>query len=121
MLNEVAKRLNKGPSWNHCEDQAIQKLDETRIEVDEKVIAGEKLPKTMILYIMDIGHFIIATKPLKTLEESALTKANVEVASQKNKYTIKLPPNVYNFYHLDENDYTIMASDKDPNTIIIAI
>jgi hypothetical protein len=121
MLNEVAKRLNKGPSWNHCEDQAIQKLDETRIEVDEKVIAGEKLPKTMILYIMDIGHFIIAAKPLKTLEESALTKANVEVASQKNKYTIKLPPNVYNFYHLDENDYTIMASDKDPKTIIIAI
>jgi len=66
---------------NHCEDQAMQKPTETRIEVDEKVIAGEKLPKTMILYAMDIGHFIIAAKPLKALEKSALTKANVEVAS----------------------------------------
>jgi hypothetical protein len=27
----------------------------------------------------------------------------------------------YNFSHLDENDYTIVASDKDPTTIIIAI
>jgi hypothetical protein len=99
----------------------MQKLAETRIVVDEKVIAGEKLPKTMILYTMDIGHFIIAARPLKALEESALTKAHVEVASQQNKYTIKLPPNVYKFYHLDENDYTVMASDKDPKTIIIAI
>jgi len=45
----------------------------------------------------------------------------VKVISQQNKHVIVLPPKVYNFYHLYENDYTIMASDKDPTTIIIAI
>ncbi|MGQ9513499.1 MAG: hypothetical protein ACUVTL_00335 [Thermoproteota archaeon] len=68
--------------WNYSKGQTMQKLAETRIEIDEKVVAGKKLPKTMILYAMDIGHFIIAAKPLKALEKSALTKSNVEVASQ---------------------------------------
>jgi len=99
----------------------MQKLTETVIEVNEEVIAGERLPKTMILYAMDIGHFILAAKPLKALEENALTKSHVEVVNQQNKYVIKLPTNIYNFYRLDENDYTIMASDKDPATIIVTI
>ena len=99
----------------------MQKPFETRIEIDEKVTGGIKLPQTMILYTMDADHFIIAAKPLKTLEESALTEMRVEVASQQGKHVIKLPSKIYNFYHLDENDYTIMASDKDPLTIIITI
>ncbi|KPV62770.1 MAG: hypothetical protein AOA65_1613 [Candidatus Bathyarchaeota archaeon BA1] len=99
----------------------MQKLVETRIEIDEKVTAGEKLPETMILYTMDADHLVIAAKPLKPLEENALTKTHVKVASQQNKHVIMLPTKIYNFYHLDENDYTIMASDKDPTTIIIAI
>jgi len=99
----------------------MQKLAETRIEIDGKVTASEKLLETMILYAMDIGHFVIAARPLKALEESSLTKAYVDVAIQQNKYTIKLPPKIYNFYHLDENDYTVMASDKDTATIIVSI
>ena len=99
----------------------MQKFVETRIEIDEKVTGGIKLPQTMILYTVDADHFIIAAKPLKTLEESALTETRVEVASQQGKHVIKLPSKIYNFYHLDENDYTIMASDKDPLTIIITI
>lgn len=35
----------------------MQKLVGTRIEIDEKVTAGEKLPQTMILYMMDADHF----------------------------------------------------------------
>ena len=99
----------------------MQKLVETRIEIDEKVTAGEKLPDTMILYAMDADHLVIAAKPVKALEENALTKTSVKVVSQQNKHLVMLPPKIYNFYHLDENDYTIMASDKDPTTIIIAI
>ena len=99
----------------------MQKLVETRVEINEKVTGGIKLPKTMILYTMDADHFVIAAKSLKTQEESALTETRVEVASQQGKHVIKLPSKTYNFYHLDENDYTIMASDKDPLTIIITI
>jgi len=98
-----------------------QKLTETVIEANGKVIAAERLPKAMILYAMDMGHFVIASKPLEALEESALTKAHVEVVNQQNKYVIKLPTNIYNFYRLDENDYTLVASDKDPATIIVTI
>ena len=38
----------------------MQKHVETRIEIDEKVTGGMKLPQTMILYTMDADHFIIA-------------------------------------------------------------
>ena len=99
----------------------MQRLAETRIEIDESVTAGEKLPEAMVLYAMDADHLVIAAKPLKVLEENALTKASAKVVSQQNKHIIMLPAKIYNFYHLDENDYTIMVSDKDPTTIIIAI
>jgi len=74
----------------------------------------------MTLYTMDADYMAITAKPQKVLEERALTKTPVKVISQKNKHIITLPPKIYNFYHLDENDYTIMTSDKDPTTIIIA-
>jgi hypothetical protein len=99
----------------------MQKLVETRIEVDERITAGERLPGKMVLYAIDADHFVITAKPLKTLGKSALTRAHVEVTSQQNKYVIRLPPKIYNFYHLDENDYTVMVSNKDPTTIVIAI
>ena len=38
----------------------MQKPFETRIEIDEKVMGGVKLPETMILYTVDADHFIIA-------------------------------------------------------------
>jgi hypothetical protein len=99
----------------------MQRLVETRIEIDEKVTKGEKLPEDMILYAVDAEHLVIAAKPLKTLEKKALIKTQVKVISEENKHVAKLPLKIYNFYHLDENDYTIMASDEDPTTIIIAI
>jgi len=99
----------------------MQKVVETKIEINEKVTAGEKLPETMILYTVDADHLVITAKPIQTLEESALTKTLVKVVSQQDKHVVMLPPKIYNFYHLNENDYTIMASGKDPTTIIIAI
>jgi len=99
----------------------MQRLVEARIEIDEKVTKYEKLPEAMILYAVDNEHLVIAAKPLKTFEGKALTKTQIKVISEKNKHIIILPIKIYNFYHLDENDYTVMASDKDPTTIIIAI
>jgi len=101
--------------------KVMQRLVETGLEIDEKVTKGEKLPEAMILYAVDAEHFVMVAKPLKTLEEKAITKTQVKVISEQNKHVIRLPTKIYNFYHLDENDYTIVASDKDPTTIIIAI
>jgi len=99
----------------------MQRLVEGRIEVDEKITGGEKLPEVMTLYAVDSEHFVITANPTKSLEEKALTKMHVKVVSEQNKNIIMLPSKIFNFYHLDEKDYTIMASEKDPKTIIIAI
>jgi len=99
----------------------MQKLVKTGIEIDEKVTIGKKLPEEMMLYTMDTDHLTITAKPLKALEKNALTKTHVKINRQQNKHIVMLPPKIYNFYHFDENDYTIMVSNKDPTTIIIAI
>ena len=101
---------------------AMQKLIETQtIEVDEKVTLGSKLPKSMVLYAVDVDHFVISAKPLKSLEDCALTKSRVAVTVQEGKVVFKLSSKVYNFYHLDENDYTVMTSEKDSTTIMVTI
>ncbi|RJS77072.1 hypothetical protein CW707_02990 [Candidatus Bathyarchaeota archaeon] len=99
----------------------MQKLVEARIEVDEKITGGERLPEVMTLYAVDSEHFVITANPIKSLEDKALTKMQVKVVSEQNRHVIMLPLKIFNFYHLDENDYTIMTSEKDPKTIIIAI
>lgn len=91
------------------------------IEVDAKVVGDVKLPKTLVLYAVDAGHFVLSAKSLESLAEGALSKVQVSVASQKGKYLIKLPSKIYNFYKMDESDYTAIASSKDPSTIIIAV
>jgi hypothetical protein len=91
------------------------------IEVDKKVVGNIKLPRTLILYTVDADHFVLSVKPLENLEKTALTKKRVSVAIQQDKYLIKLPAKIYNFYQMDETDYTVMASDKDPATIIVSV
>jgi hypothetical protein len=91
------------------------------IEVDKKVAGNVKLPRTLILYTVDANHFVLSVKPLESLEGTALTKTRVSVAVQQDKYLIKLPAKIYNFYQMDESDYIVMGSDKDPATIIITV
>jgi hypothetical protein len=107
---------------NRYEEQAMQKLVETQtIEIDSKVTKGIKLPATMILYAVAADHFVITAKPLKDLEDNALAKTRVAVATVEDKIVIKLGTKIYSFYHLDESDYTVMVSEKDPATIVVTI
>ena len=76
-------------------------FEASMVEVDKKVVGGVKLPKTLILYAVDADHFVLSVKPLESLEESALTKARVSVSVQQDKYLIKLPAKIYNFYQMD--------------------
>jgi len=34
---------------------------------------------------------------------------------------VEVPARVYEFYHLDESDYTVMASEKKPKTIEVLL
>ncbi|MEM3550155.1 MAG: hypothetical protein QXN87_01615 [Candidatus Bathyarchaeia archaeon] len=62
----------------------MQNLVEARIDVNQKITKGEKLPEEMILYAVDSEHFVIAARPLNNLEEKALLKMNVKVVSEKS-------------------------------------
>jgi hypothetical protein len=107
---------------NRYEEIAMQKLVRAQsITLDSKVTHGVELPATMILYAVATDHFVIAAKPLKELEASALAKTSVAVDTLEDKIVIKLGIKIYSFYHLDENDYTVMVSEKDPATIVVTI
>lgn len=69
-----------------------------RIEIDKKVTKVEKLPQAMNLYAVNAEHFVTAAKPLKNLEEKALTKTQVKVVREQNKHVIILPKKIYDFY-----------------------
>jgi hypothetical protein len=102
--------------------KTMQKLLESpTIEIDAKVTKGVKLPAKMILYAVAADRFVIAAKPIKDLEENALAKTRVAVVTKEGKITIRLGSKIYSFYHLDENDYTVMVSNKDPSTILVAV
>jgi len=67
---------------------------------------------------MDKDHFIITSKMIPTFEEESILKERVKAVSQGDKYVFILPSKIY---HLDENDYTVMVSEKDPKTFIVTI
>lgn len=63
----------------------MQKLVEARIEIDEKITKSKKLPETMILYAVGKEHMVITAKPIKNLEEKALTKTQVKIITRKTR------------------------------------
>ena len=99
---------------------SLKEIVTSEITVDKKLFT-KPLPEIMILYAMDIDHLIITEKSNKAFEEKAIVKEKVRVFEYEETYTIKIPQKIYDFYRLDENDYTIMVSEKEPITIVIAI
>jgi len=57
-------------------------------------------------------------KPIHELDKKSLSKEDAKVG---NEYLIELPKKIYDFYHLDEADYTIMTSETNPKTIEILL
>lgn len=97
-----------------------QELVTSTIEFSRKLVSGA-LPQKLVLYAVDSDHLILVPRESEELEKKALAKSLVEVAVQPDSYVLKLPRNVFEFYRLDENDYTVMVPEKDPETIIVTI
>ncbi|MCL4435699.1 MAG: hypothetical protein M1503_00675 [Thaumarchaeota archaeon] len=51
----------------------------------------------------------------------ALVKAEVQVLSKEGRFVLKIPRQLFEFYRLEENDYTVMASEKEPTSIIVTV
>jgi len=98
----------------------MELIEKTPIKIDGKLVSIQ-LPEKLILYALDSSHILLAIKPINELERKSLSKEDVKVTQVGNEYLIKLPKKVYDFYHLEEADYTIMTSGINPKTIEILI
>ena len=95
-------------------------IEKIPIKVNRRLVPIQ-LPEKLILYALDSSHILLAIKPINELERKSLSKEDVRVTQVGNEYLIELPKKVYDFYRLDEADYTIMASEINPKTIEILI
>ncbi len=90
------------------------------IRVDRKLWTGPALSK-LIVYALDVAHLVLAPEPVVDYERTALFKEKARVSLDDGQYLVELPRKVYDFYHLNEADYTVMASEIKPKTIEILL
>ena len=48
-------------------------------------------------------------------------KEKARVSVNDGEYLVELPWKVYDFYHMDDADYTVMASKTKPKTVEILL
>ena len=106
--------------WNPLKASKMKAIMNIPIQLDKSLVSIP-LPEKMILYAVDTDHIVLATEPISRLDEKALFKEDINVTFSENKYLIELPRKIYEFYHMDEADYTIMASEINPKTIEILL
>jgi len=98
----------------------VELLEKISIKIDKSLISIT-LPERLILYTVDSSHLILATEPIHDLEMEALSKNDAKSTLVGNEYLIELPKKIYDFYHMDEADYTIMVSEITPKAIDILL
>ncbi len=90
------------------------------IRVDRKIWTGPVLSR-LIVYAVDVAHLVLAVEPVLEYERTALFKEKARVSMDDGQYLVELPRKVYDFYRLNETDYTVMASEIRPRTIEILL
>ena len=92
----------------------------TALRFDRRLWTGSK-PSSFIVYALDVGHLALAPERVPEYEKIALFKERAKATLQNGIFAVEVPARVYEFYHLDESDYTAMASVKKPKTIEIVL
>ncbi len=90
------------------------------LRFDKRLWTGPK-PSSFIVYALDIGHLALAPQPVPEYERRALFKEKAKANVQNGHFAVEVPARIYEFYRLDESDYTAMASEKKPKTIEIVL
>ncbi len=90
------------------------------LRVDRRIWTGPALSR-LIVYALDVTHLVLAVEPVGEYEQTALFKEKARVSAEDGEYLVELPRKVYDFYQLDEADYTVMASEIKPKTIEILL
>ena len=107
---------------NHPSTIPIEGQAETdsAVRFDKKIWTGPALSRLMV-YALDVTHLVLAVEPVGEYEQTALFKEKARVSLEDGEYLVELPRRVYDFYRLDEADYTVMASEIKPRTIEILL
>ncbi len=92
----------------------------TALRFDRRIWTGSR-PSSFIVYALDVGHLALAPERVPEYEKIALFKERARAILQNGNFAVEVPARVYEFYHLDESDYTVMASEKKPKTIEVAL
>ena len=92
----------------------------TELRFDRRLWSGPK-PSRFIVYALDVGHLALAPEPVPEYEKTALFKEKARASIENGHFAVEVPARVYEFYHLEESDYTAMASEKTPKTIEIIL
>ena len=90
------------------------------VRVDKRIWTGPALSR-LIVYALDVGHLVLAPRPVEEYERVALFKERARASVTKGQYFVELPRKVYDFYRLDETEYTVMASETKPRTVEILL
>jgi hypothetical protein len=90
------------------------------LRFDRRLWSGPK-PSSFIVYALDGGHLALAPEPVPEYEKTALFKERARASIENGHFAVEVPARVYEFSHLDESDYTAMASEKKPKTIEIIL
>jgi len=90
------------------------------LRFDRKLWTGPK-PSSFTVYALDVGHLALAPEKVPEYEKIALFRDKAKATIMNGSFEVEVPARVYEFYHLDESDYTAIASEKKPKTIEIIL
>ena len=107
---------------NHHSTIPIEGQAETdsAVRFDKKIWTGPALSR-LIVYALDVGHLVLATRPVEEYERVALFKERARASVTDGQYSVEFPRKVYDFHRLDETEYTVMASETKPRTVEILL
>ncbi len=103
-----------------CPAESMNPKSISTIRVDRKIWTGLALLR-LIVYAVDVAHLVLAVEPVGEYERTALFKEKARDSIDDGQYLVELPRKVYDFYHLNESDYTVTASEIRPRTIEILL
>ena len=97
----------------------MEQIQVKEIKISKKI--APKLPERLILYVASNEFFILAPEQIPFFDETAIWKGEIHSRTNKDLLIFEIPLRIYEFYQLDENDYTVMVSEKTPKVIQVHI
>lgn len=104
--------------WSLPRNTEMELREKVHFEIEKQMIPFP-LPEELILYALDTAHIVLAVQPVQNYEEKALYKEKIRISTRNDIIYLELPRRIYEFYRLDEADYTVMASEIVPKTVEI--